>query len=283
MINKVKTIKGFFPLINYCLEDKPELTEQQKEDLSQQDHLQHKDRAEVLAYNYCYGDKKELADQFKETAKLSLKVKKPAFHVSLRAAPDEHLSKAQWIQCGQAVAKEFGLQDHQYVIIQHKDAPEEHIHMVANRVGYDGKVEDAGHSYRRLTALCRRLEQEHHLKVVPNPRRYQSPEERQEPRHNQRMDQLKEDIRQTLPHCKAYPDFESRMNEKGYRIKKDRGISFEDEKKARFTGSEIGYPLKKVEKILAENQERALRQELAAKEALQQDREERRPRQSLHL
>jgi len=40
------------------------------------------------------------------------------------------------------------------------------------------------------------------------------------------------------------------MKEKGYQITKGRGISFTDEKKVKVKGSEVGYSLQKIEKVL---------------------------------
>lgn len=47
-------------------------------------------------------------------------------------------------------AEEFSVADHQHVSILHKDTREQHIHLVANRVGFDGKAAKDGNSYRRM-------------------------------------------------------------------------------------------------------------------------------------
>ena len=71
MIGHVSKGTSFFHCISYCLEDKRELTEEQKQQLALMDHLQHKDRAEVLEYNKCFGNKYELADQVRYVEKLN--------------------------------------------------------------------------------------------------------------------------------------------------------------------------------------------------------------------
>src|SRR5689334_11845502 len=108
MIGYVGTGQSFIGCISYDLEDKQELTEDAKEQLSLQDGLQHKDRAEVLAYNKCFGDKYELAEQFREVARLSKRVEKPVFHFALRLAPGESCTTNQLVEMGEACAKEFG-------------------------------------------------------------------------------------------------------------------------------------------------------------------------------
>jgi hypothetical protein len=176
MIGHVSKGASFFHCISYCLEDKIKLTEEMKQQLAQADHLQHKDRAEVLEYNLCFGDKYELAEQFRDVTKLSKQVEKPVLHLSLRLAPGDSLTREQWLKIGREAAKEFGVADHQYICVLHKDTKEQHIHIAANRVGFDGKVASDSNSYKRMAALCRRLEKEYNLKQVLSPRAFLSPE-----------------------------------------------------------------------------------------------------------
>ncbi|MDB5278604.1 MAG: Relaxase/mobilization nuclease family protein [Ferruginibacter sp.] len=94
MIGTVTTGSSFYHCISYCLEDKQKLTADEKIKNELTENLQHKNRAEVLAYNYCFGNKQELADQFHEVARLSKRVQQPVLHLSLRLAPRETVVKA---------------------------------------------------------------------------------------------------------------------------------------------------------------------------------------------
>ncbi|GAA0564407.1 relaxase/mobilization nuclease-like protein [Chitinophaga japonensis] len=261
MIGYVDTGKSFLGCISYDLEDKLELTDEQKEKLSRQDGLQHKDRAEVLAYHKCFGNKYELAEQFRDVSRLSKRVENPVFHFALRLAPDDTCTKDKLIEIGEACAREFEVQDNQYLIILHKDTPEPHIHIVANRVGYDGKVAKDSNSYRRMAALCRRLEKQYNLTKVLSPRKFLPKEQRSIPRHDQRREKLRNDIQRTLEQVTRYQDFEQRMQALGYQVIKGRGIAFVDNKKVRIKGSEVGFSLSKIEQILH------IGTELAAKQA----------------
>jgi len=124
MIGKVVKGASFYGCLEYCLHDKRGLTEEQKVLLSVQDGLQHQGRAEVLNYNLCFGDLQELAEQFRDVQKLSRNVEKPVLHLTLRAAPGDQLTRAQWIEIGRAAAHEFGIDKNQYVVILHKDMTE---------------------------------------------------------------------------------------------------------------------------------------------------------------
>ncbi|WP_298736103.1 relaxase/mobilization nuclease domain-containing protein [uncultured Chitinophaga sp.] len=254
MIGYVGTGYSFFECLRYCLEDKKELSEEQKQQLSQKDRLQHKDRAEVLFYNKCFGNKYELARDFIEVAQLSKRVEKPVFHFSLRLAPGESLSKDKLMEMGRECANHFNVADNQYICILHKDTNEQHIHIVANRVGYNGKAAKTSKSFKRMAALCRRLEKQYNLQEVLSPRAFLSPQERLLPRHDIRKEKLRTDIRQTLEQVNSYQSFEQKMQALGYKVIKGRGISFIDDKKVKTKGSEVGFSLTKIEQILSVKQ-----------------------------
>jgi hypothetical protein len=133
MIGKVMVGKSFGGCISYCLEDKRTLSEEQKAQLSQEDGVQHKNRAEVLEYNFCFGDKHELSDQFKDVRRLNKNVEKPVFHLAIRLAQGDKLTHEQWREVARGAAKEFKFDRNQYICILHKDTQQPHIHIVANR------------------------------------------------------------------------------------------------------------------------------------------------------
>lgn len=250
MIGHVNTGKSFLGCISYDLEDKQELSEEQKETLSRKDGLQHKNRAEVLAYNKCFGNKYELAAQFRDVVKLSRRVEKPVFHFAIRLAPGDQCSRDALLKIGEACVKEFDVQDNQYLVLLHKDTPQPHIHIVANRVGFDGKVAKDSNSYLRMATLCRRLEKELGLTAVLSPRKFLSKEERLLPRQDSRKLKMQADIKNCLKLAHSLEDFSGRMQQKGYKVIKGRGISFIDDKKVKAKGSELGFSLSKIEKIL---------------------------------
>lgn len=250
MIGHVSIGTSTYHLFSYVLEDKKELSEKKKLELAAGDHLQHKERAEVLEYNKCFGNKYELTEQFKDVSRLSNRIEKTMLHLSLRLAPGEQLTNVQLTDIGRACAEAFGVADHQYICVLHKDTTEQHIHIAANRVGFDSKVATDSNSYKRMAELCRKLEKQYGLQEVLSPRKFLSAKDRQLPRHDSRKEKLKADIQQALKQPSSYPAFEKHMNGLGYKILKGRGISFVDDKKVKFKGSEVGFSLAKIEKIL---------------------------------
>jgi hypothetical protein len=259
MIGHVSIGSSFYHCISYCLEDKRELSEEKKLALAMQDHLQYKERAEVLEYNKCFGNKYELTGQFKDVRKLSRRVEKPMLHLTLRLAPEDTLTKEQLREVGRECAKEFGIADNQYICVLHKDTKEQHIHIAANRVGFNGKVANDSNSYKRMAELCRCLEKKYGLQEVLNPRAFLSSKDRLLPRHDSRKEKLKADIEQTLKYANSYLEFERQMRDLGYKVLKGRGISFIDDKKVKIKGSEVGFSLAKIEKILRQKEQLAIK------------------------
>jgi Relaxase/Mobilisation nuclease domain len=259
MIGKIVIGKSFYHAISYCLEDKKELTLEQKLEMSKRDGCQHLGRAEVLYYNLCSGNKQELVHDFSEVAHLSNQVEKPVLHLSLKLSPGEHLERNKWIEAAQDFAADFKLENNQYIAVLHKDSKEEHIHILANRVGFNGKAVSDSNSYKKVSELCCKLELKHELKQVLNPHLFLTQEQRHEYKLDQRIDsrkeRMKEFIRDNLLEAKDFNDFRLRMERDGFKLHKGRGIAFTDEKKVTFKGSQLGYSLSNIEKILEQKLE----------------------------
>ncbi len=121
---------------------------------------------------------------------------------------------------------------------------------MANRIGFDKRTVNDSNNYQKIAAFCRKMEVSYHLKQVLSPKRYLTAEQRNIPRMDVRKETLKANIKGCLSASKTYNEFESRMKQKGYEIIKGRGISFIDKQAVKVKGSEVGYSLQKIEKIL---------------------------------
>jgi hypothetical protein len=242
MIGKITTGKSFRGCIQYCLNDKLHL--QPGEQAMQQ-------RATVVLYNQCYGNEKELIAQFNEVRRLNPALSKPVLHITLSLAPGEKLAGDKLMQLAEDCAKEMGISNNQFLAVLHKDTNHQHLHIVANRIGFDKRTASDSNNYQKIAACCRKLELKYELKQVLSPRVYLSKEQRLIPRHDDRKEQLRTRLQQTLQTAKNYAAFEQQMKAQGYQVLKGRGIAFIDEKKVKIKGSEVGFSLMKIEKIFA--------------------------------
>jgi hypothetical protein len=263
MIGKITIGKSFGGCIRYCLEDKLELSHEEKLIMAKQDGLKHENRAEVLEYNMCYGDKKELTRQFNEVRALRPQLSSPVMHITLSLVQEDVFTKEKLRQMCQDFAREFGFEKNQYLVIYHRDTKHPHLHIVANRVGFDGSRINDSNSYRKVANLCRKLELRYELKQVLNPAKFMTLQQRQEHSREQRIDQRKEQLKQNIRECLLTAanmnDFIRKMEQRKIQIVKSRGISFIDDKKMKVKGSEVGYSLSTVEKILSHSLERRQR------------------------
>lgn len=233
MIGKIIIGKSFRSCISYCLD---------------------KDCAEVLQQHLCFGEKKEIIQQFSEVRQLNERVSKPVMHITLSLVPGEKLSDKQQHQLLDAAANDLGYPNNQWIAIAHHDTSHQHFHIVVNRIGFDGKTLSDSNNYRRIANFCRRMEKELGLQQVQSPKRFLSVTERNTPRFDQRKERLRQIIIQALKKARDYPDFEKRVKASGYEVIRARGIRFIDDKKVKIKGSEVGFALQKIEKLLSMDQ-----------------------------
>jgi hypothetical protein len=240
MIGKITVGKSFRGCLNYCLHDK----------LQKGDEEVFKNRAEVVLYNQCYGNDSELIKQFNELRMHNTKLSKPVMHITLSLAQKEFLSQDRLINISDDCAAYFGFSNNQFIAVAHKDTGHQHLHIIVNRIGFDGKTLSDSNSYKKMADCCRKLELKHELKQVLSPRRFLKPELRNLPRMDSRKEKLQTDIRQCLLNSKNMDEFKTKMQRLNYTVIHGRGIAFKDRQKVYTKGSEVGYSLMTIEKQL---------------------------------
>ena len=160
------------------------------------------------------------------------------------------MDKGTWSEMAEDCAKHFGFDKNQFIAVSHADTSHQHLHIIANRIGFDKKTVSDSNNYKKMAAWCREMEQKYNLQQVLSPRKFLSKEMRQIPRSDARKTTLKNDISECLVSSKNYHEFEALMKQKSYQVIKSRGIAFVDNKGVYVKGSELGYSLATIEKIL---------------------------------
>jgi hypothetical protein len=240
MIGKIILGKSFRGCISYVLENKVDSA-------SKSTSI---NRAELISFNQCFGDKKELIEQFNDVRFLNPKLSKPVMHVILSMSLGEKPHKAILRAMVEDCAKELGFEKNQFIAVTHNDTGHLHLHIVINRIGFDGKTLSDSNNYKKIAAYCRKMELQYNLKQVLSPRAFLSKEMAAIPRLDSRKEAMKTDIRISLLKSKTFSEFENLMKQKNYEVIKGRGVAFRDGKKMYAKGSELGYSLFKIEKIL---------------------------------
>ena len=250
MIGKIVTGKSFRGCLSYLHEGRLQATKELQELEAE------KKQAKVIAFNQCFGEKKELIRQFNEVRHLNRKLGKPVFHatISFAHADSRKLGDQDKADIAAELAKAFRFEDNQYIVIAHGDTRHEHLHVVANRIGYDGKTASDSHSYKRMAEFCRKMERAHNLTQVMSPNRFLTRPERlqraQAPRIDNRKEKLKQQLKAALQACTSVKDVARYMERQGYQVELGRGIAFTDQQHVRFKGSQVGYALADIEKKL---------------------------------
>jgi len=272
MIGKVGTGKSFRGVLHYLFEGRrQESKELQILELE-------KKQVEVIAYNQCFGTRLELVREMIEVAKLNPDQSKPVFHFSLSLAHSDagKLGLQDKIDMVEKLSEKFDFKDHQYVVVAHKDTDHEHLHIVANRIGFDGKTASDSNSYKHVAEFARKMELEYKLERVLSPNKFLKPEQRvaQSQRLDNRKESLKKYLQTAIKQSKDVQQVKKYMEQRGYEVELGRGIAFTDAQHVRFKGSQVGFALMDIEKKL--KQEQLLRQQEQNRQAqlLRQHQEE---------
>jgi hypothetical protein len=270
MIGKIGTGKSFRGCLNYLFEGRLQQTK------AMQLHEMEKKQAEVIAYNQCFGDKRQLIRDFIEVSKLNPNVSKPVFHLVVSFAHGDagKLNPQDKVDMAEKLAKEFMFHNNQYVVIEHSDRQHQHLHVVANRIGYDGKTASDSNSYKRMAEYCRKMEQEYKLTKVLSPNRFLKSEQRvaQDQRIDKRKEVLKQHLAQAIKQSTNVRQVKNYMEKKGYDVELGRGIAFTDQQQVRFKGSQLGFALMDIEKKL--KQEQLLKQQQMQQQRLQEQKQQ---------
>ena len=124
-------------------------------------------RARLLATNVAGDTPAELAAEFKRVAAQKPGIKEPVHKVSINLKSSEHLETRQWIEVGHSYLQEMRFGDSPFLIAQHREKDHEHIHIVASRVDYNGKVVSDAFEQKRARIWAQSVEERYNLSLTP--------------------------------------------------------------------------------------------------------------------
>jgi len=188
----------------------------------------------------------------------------PVWHTSLSFNPDDavRLNSDKMRAIAEGYLQKMGLDNTQYVIVRHHDQPDnQHLHIIANRVGYDGKTIDDGRNFYRSKLALQELIAEHDLTPIKGQR-----PELQHPERLRGTDLARQEMLTTVNQAVAAetqrPQLVTALRAAGIEVEerfdkagKATGISFEKDG-YKFKGSELGRHLSSagIDKQLAVNE-----------------------------
>jgi Relaxase/Mobilisation nuclease domain len=142
--------------------------------------------------------------EMEAVAVLSRRCKDPVYHLIVAYARGEHPTREQVVHDAERLLKAIGMERNQYVLAVHQDTDNYHAHVIANRIGPDGKANDLWQERIKRERVCAEIAAERGWEIVVG-------------RHNR-------DIVQRARHLYAPPPSpEHRLSDGAYRQLRERG------------------------------------------------------------
>lgn len=141
--------------------------------------------AHAIATNMAGRDAEELTREFALAAARNPRVRHTVAHIVIRTAPtDRRLGNREWAEIAREHLERLGYTDTPYLVVRHPE-PDQHVHVVASRVRFDGSRVRDNHEHTRSRAVVRALEREHGL-ARTEPQRHERDRDHEQGRERDR-------------------------------------------------------------------------------------------------
>lgn len=150
MIGKISKGRGFRGVLEYALQ---------------------KEKGKLIWTNMASREPRGFAKEFGAIRQLKPRFKNAVFHAALSVSKDEKISNEKWIKIAQEYLRRMGFVCSQMVLVRHSDTDHDHIHIIANRIGLDGKVVSDSKDFERQEKALRAIEKQFGLVPLEAPRK----------------------------------------------------------------------------------------------------------------
>jgi len=122
--------------------------------------------AEVLDHSFVSASEKSILKEIQMVRAQRPNLQKYFYHTSINFPPCEDLANEKMKQIGHDYMVANGFTQHQFIMFRHHDADHPHLHILVNRIGYDGKVLSDSNDFARSEKVLRELEIRYDLTKV---------------------------------------------------------------------------------------------------------------------
>ncbi len=106
------------------------------------------------------------AVEMEAVAVLSRRCKDPVYHLIVAYANGERPTREQVVSDAERLLKAIGMERNQYVLAAHQDTDNYHAHVIANRIGPDGKANDLWQERIKRERTCAEIAVERGWEIV---------------------------------------------------------------------------------------------------------------------
>ncbi len=172
-------------------------------------------------------------------------IKSPVGHIPISFSPEdkERMTNDFMVKIAKEYMQFMGIKDTQYIIVRHHDNPNEHIHIVYNRIDNNGKLISDKNDYRRNITSCKVLKDKYNLTYGEN--KFKVKREKLQGSERIRHD-IYHAVREEIVWCRKVEELQARLKSRGvvmeYKYRRGtnepQGISFTKDN-CTFKGSQI--------------------------------------------
>src|SRR5690606_11609169 len=124
--------------------------------------------AEILDHSFVSTSERIIVKEIQMVKVLRPNLQKYFYHTSINFPPGEDLPNEKMKQIGLDYLEANGFTQHQFIMFRHYDADHPHLHILVNRIGYDGSVVSDSNDFARSEKILRELENKYNLTQVPS-------------------------------------------------------------------------------------------------------------------
>ena len=154
MIASQKIGKSFMGALNY--------------NLKKFNHPDTQLRAELLATNFASTDPALIRQEVELMKSMKPNLGRYVYHTSINFGKEDKdkLDNEKLLTIANDYLKESGYTNNQYMIFRHHNADHPHIHLLVNRISFDGTVVSDSNNFKKSEAILRKLETKYELSQV---------------------------------------------------------------------------------------------------------------------
>jgi hypothetical protein len=122
-----------------------------------------KTRAKLLSTNFTSLDLAMIKQEVDLVRSLRPNLNRYVYHTSLNFHKDDVLDNKTMLAIAEDYLRLSGFTSNQYFIFRHHDAEHPHVHLLVNRITFDGEVVSDSNNYKKSDTITVQLEQQYNL------------------------------------------------------------------------------------------------------------------------